>query len=215
VDVALIYIPDHLQLISYKSFAYESGNHEGKAATRSILYASFRAYKKDTLHVFINHWPSRYGGKDATKHKRADAARLLKRQIDSIISADPLAKVIVMGDFNDDPDDDSLWRILNAGPWEAQQKVDLVNLFWEYKKKEIGTVFHTDVNGRWYVFDQIIVSKALLSGDSFQLRYPRGFIFRGDWLIDSETKRPYRSFRGPVFVGGYSDHLPVYADFMQ
>ena len=75
-----------------------------------------------------------------------------------------------------------------------------------------GTLYHTEAVGQWLLYDQIIVSKSLFSNTGWTAKYPQAFIFEADWLLDPSSGKPFRSFRGPVFTGGFSDHLPVYFD---
>ncbi len=216
IDVALVYSIDKLQLI-YSEAIKIRGPDNKKIKTRDILYAKFYDRVGDTLHCFVNHWPSRYGGEKETIYLREIAAQNLKSKVDSlVVSCDDFPKIIIMGDFNDTPFDKSILNLLKAKPPEEFTNEDtLVNLFANDNKKLgfEGTLKH---QYRWQIFDQIIISKSLY--DSKSLHYVRksATIFHKDFLfIDDATyggKKLFRTYVGPKYNGGFSDHLPVYID---
>lgn len=215
IDVALVYSIDKLQLIYSEAIKIRGPNNK-IIKTRDILYAKFYDRVGDTLHCFVNHWPSRYGGEKETIYLREIAARHLKSKVDSIVvSCNYLPKIIIMGDFNDTPSDNSILNVLKAKPFnELTQDCILVNLFANDKKLGFeGTLKH---QYRWQIFDQIIISKSLY--DSKSLHYVRksATIFHKDFLfIDDATyggKKLFRTYIGPKYQGGFSDHLPVYID---
>lgn len=215
IDVALVYSIDKLQLIYSEAIKIRGPNNK-IIKTRDILYAKFYDRVGDTLHCFVNHWPSRYGGEKETIYLREIAARHLKSKVDSIVvSCNYLPKIIIMGDFNDTPSDNSILNVLKAKPPnELTQDCILVNLFANDKKLGFeGTLKH---QYRWQIFDQIIISKSLY--DSKSLHYVRksATIFHKDFLfIDDATyggKKLFRTYIGPKYQGGFSDHLPVYID---
>ncbi len=212
IDTGVLYIPEKLEELSHRAIQWGSkaGNDH---ASRDILYIRFLCRGSgDTLHVFVNHWPSRLGGKDQSSARRNQAARQLKEVTDSLFDRNKTAKIVVLGDFNDEPDDESIAKILDAaGDAEGARLTGLYNLMYPYKGTGKGTLYHQSVSGGWNIFDQVIVSDALLNGSGLSVNFKRAYIFDSPWLLDVNGK-PYRSFRGPVFTGGYSDHLPVYID---
>ena len=218
IDVAIVYSVDKLQLVS--SEVVKIRNPDNKYfKTRDILYAKFYDKKSDTLHCFVNHWPSRYGGERETIYLRKLAALSLKSKIDSLISVSAeIPKIIVMGDFNDTPYDKSIIDVLGAVPYDKSSKSDtLINLF---SDSEIlgfeGTLKH---KYNWQIFDQMIISKSLIYNDkSLLYKKKSAKIFHADFLfVDDDTyggKKLFRTYIGPKYQGGYSDHLPIYIDLI-
>jgi len=215
IDVAIIYRKELLELLTSAVFRVRD-QEDASFITRDILYASFKACGEDTLHVFVNHWPSRYGGELATTEKRMLAATILRSKVDSIRRVFQGAKVLIMGDFNDTPGDISLTEGLKAMPEGLLTgNNELVNLFSDIKALGYkGTIKHLN---NWQVFDQIIVSVAFLNaGDNLVLKPNSQRIFAPDFLLVPDEKyldkMLFRTYIGPRYVGGYSDHLPVYVD---
>ena len=216
IDVALAYSTDKLQLVNSEAIKVRSPDNK-YFRTRDILYAKFYDRKNDTLHCFVNHWTSRYAGEMETIHLREMTARLLKTKVDSLIKTNgSIPKIIIMGDFNDTPLDNSILNVLKAKPPERLSPVDtLINVFYDDKNLGFkGTLKH---QYRWQIFDQVIISNSLYN-DSKSLRYVKNSasIFHQDFLlIDDNTyggKKLFRTYIGPKYQGGYSDHLPVYID---
>lgn len=216
IDVAMVYSIDKLQLIESRVIKIRSPNGELKK-TRDILYAKFYDRKSDTLHCFVNHWTSRYGGEKETIHLRALNAKILREKVDSLVSVSKnIPKIVIMGDFNDTPFDNSIIDVLRAEPEHRYSINDtLINLFADEKKLGFdGTLKH---QFRWQTFDQIIVSNTLYK-ENKSLYYieKSASIFHADFLfVDDRTyggKKLFRTYIGPKYQGGYSDHLPVYID---
>lgn len=211
IDVALLYRPDYFKFISYHSFVLNFG--PDSRPTRDILYVKGLA-GKDTLHLFVNHWPSRYGGQLVSAPKRDFAATVLRSKYDSILTVNPNAAIIAMGDFNDHPDDPSMFEILRAKKdTSSMVKGDLLNLIWQYEFVK-GTHKYQH---EWGILDQFVVTPGLISGLS-GLKSPieNAMIFDADYLMEEEkdgvgqiTNRTYIGFK---YHGGYSDHFPIYMD---
>ena len=215
IDVALVYSIDKLQLI-YSEAIKIRGPNNNKIKTRDILYVKFYDRVGDTLHCFVNHWPSRYGGEKETIYLREMAARNLKSKVDSLVlNCFDFPKIIIMGDFNDTPFDNSILNVLRAKPPEEFTKEDtLVNLFANDKRLGFeGTLKH---QYRWQIFDQIIISKSLYDSKSLHYVKKSARIFHKDFLFIEDVtyggKKLFRTYVGPKYYGGYSDHLPVYID---
>ena len=216
IDVALAYSIDKLLLIGSKVIKIRNPD-EKDFKTRDILYAKFYDKISDTLHCFVNHWPSRYGGEKETIHLRDLAATFLRKEIDSLntISKDK-AKIVIMGDFNDTPFDNSILNVLQAKPSKTiSRHDDLINLFDDNKKLCFeGTLKH---QYHWQTFDQIIISRSL-TGNSKSLHYKKNSasIFHPDFLFVDDEKyggqKLFRTYIGPKYQGGFSDHLPVFID---
>lgn len=213
IDVAFLYRPDHFKLIDFKSFKLNFP--DSSRSSRDILYMKGLT-ETDTLHCFVNHWPSRYGGELATKHKRNFAASVLKAKFDSIQAVNSDASIIAMGDFNDYPSDESMVNILSAKKDTANIKPsDLINLTWQYEKIS-GT---NKYKGEWNILDQFIVNQSLFNFNSkLSTNFSYSHIFSADWLLIDEVnglgQKPYRTYNGFKYIGGYSDHLPIYVDIL-
>lgn len=216
IDVAMAYSIDKVQLITSEVIKIRNPDNKN-FKTRDILYVKFYDRKRDTLHCFVNHWPSRYGGEMETIHLRDLAAATLKNKVDSLnLISDNDAKIIIMGDFNDTPFDNSMLNVLQAKPSSKSNKNDcLINLFDDGDKLGFpGTLKH---QYHWQIFDQIVISNNLIYNCK-SLCYVKksASIFHPDFLfVDDESyggKKLFRTFIGPKYQGGFSDHLPVYID---
>ena len=214
IDVAFLYrkaffIADTFLIIPVR-FSFDPDSR-----TRDILYVKGRFNDNDTIHFFVNHWPSRYGGYMETEAKRQHAALLLRNNVDSLFHLDPTSKIIIMGDFNDGPSDESIRKILMAEPGIQEEVPCLVNLMAPYDQdKSSGTLKY---QSSWDVFDQLIVSSYSLAADSgWVVKNSRATIFRSDFLLEEDERylgqKPFRTYYGFKYQGGYSDHLPVWLD---
>ena len=218
IDVALMYSIDKLTLIYSEAFSIKD-NLNKHYRSRDILYAKFCCKGNDTLHCFVNHWPSRYGGERETIYHRCVAARHLRGKIDSLIKVSgEIPKIIVMGDFNDTPYDKSIVDVLKSVPCEdAMEEDTLINLFSDNNILGFeGTLKH---KYSWQTFDQIMISKTLLHNKkSLHYKDKSATIFHENFLfIDDDAyggKKLFRTYVGPKYHGGYSDHLPVYMDLI-
>ena len=234
IDPAIVYSIDHFQLVESGVFPYY--NPEDTAYhSRDILYAKFIAKEgpsalrqaqepreyADTIHIFVNHWPSRYSGELETVGSRSCSASILRSKVDSIVAAAPEGyqpKIIMMGDLNDCPTDPSVYDVLRARHPSEMEEGCLVNLFG--KNADLGFEGTLKHQADWQIFDQIIVTPAVMD-DREGLHYQEGSarIFHADFMLeDDETyhgKKLYRTYIGPRYFGGFSDHLPVYIDLIK
>lgn len=202
IDVGLCYRTENIEVLQAQALKINTLS----MLTRDILYAALLLNKKDTLHIFVNHWPSRRGGKEASEHKRVWAAQNLKHKTDSILQASPNAAILAMGDFNDTPNDSSL-HVLSEAPNFA-----LNNLMTDLPQTEGSHKYH----GVWDYLDQILVSDALMGGGYLSLAKPTATVFRASFLLEVDDRYsdffPKRTWKGDYFINGFSDHLPVYVD---
>ena len=194
----------------------------GKTAPNGVTAGLPRSlpHYEDTIHVFVNHWPSRYSGELETVGSRSCSAAILRVKVDSIMAAAPEGyqpKVIMMGDLNDCPTDPSVYDVLRARHPSEMEEGCFVNLFGKNEGLGFeGTLKH---QADWQIFDQIIVTLGLIE-DREGLHYQEGSarIFAADFLFeDDETyhgKKLFRTYVGPRYFGGFSDHLPVYIDLV-
>ena len=212
IDVALLYrqsvfIPKLVKAYEVKLVNELSGKRE---YTRDQLWVS-GLLDDELIYISINHWPSRRGGEVVSQSKRSVAAQLTKRISDSLFSIDPYAKIILMGDFNDNPTDQGLSKILGAKFNENEVKLkSFFNVLGNQYLKGNGTHAYLD---SWGMFDQIILSSSWLDKSNSNYRLYKGGIFNPSFLITSEGKYrgyPFRSFGDEGFTGGYSDHFPVF-----
>lgn len=213
IDVALIYRPDKIKKISSDYFQIFFKTRD---KTRDILLFSFANHKNDTVHLFVNHWPSRSGGQSETEQKRMYVARILKSKTDSIFRNNKNARIILTGDFNDEPTDKSLLQGLKAIKPGNISGTGLYNLSFYYAGTSTGTLKY---KGTWNIFDQMIVSGNLLVKNRLYTQ-PQFFrIYNEKFLLKQDDRhmgfRPFRTYRGFYYEGGFSDHLPVILDLIE
>ncbi len=207
IDVAILYRSEKLVKISHKSINIE----DKSLVTRDILHATFTFYKKDTIHFFVNHWPSRRGGKEFSEKKRVLVSSVLRSKIDSLQATNAFSKIMIMGDFNDEPSDQSLSVTLNAIPVNSTiDALQLYNLSFQDYRLGKGTLVYKEIDHTWFLFDQMIVSSAVINGQGMITKGKKCVIFKAEWLLKND--RPFRTYQGPVYRGGFSDHLPIYID---
>lgn len=184
IDCALLYDSKKFDLLAFKA---EAVKLKGQRNTRDILIATL-ASKKDTFTFFVNHWPSRYGGKKKSIPKRIIAANTLKHVLDSVNKIG--LKIIAMGDFNDEPKDSSL------------------QLLKKYKNPSGALNGTIKYRGKWQMFDQFIYSPNIAAKMTI-LTYP--FLLEDDNTYGGS--KPFRTYYGPRYNGGFSDHLPILLKF--
>ena len=204
IDVAMIYRKDAFQEISHEVLPVVFPD-DPEFKTRDILHVTGNIRNK-LVHLFINHWPSRTGGEEQTEPKRILAASVLKKKIDQILAVEPKARIIIMGDMNDEPVNKSLHETLGAA--SPDSGAPLVNLMFPDDVAGKGTYFY---NGNWNMLDNLVVSQAVLNG--MQVEGRKGNIYSNDWMLyinKTGDKTPNRSYVGDKYVGGVSDHFPVY-----
>jgi len=206
IDVALIYRKGAFQEISHEVLPVVFPD-DPEFKTRDILHVIGKM-KNKTVHLFVNHWPSRIGGDEKTEPKRVLAASVLKAKVDQILAVDAKARIIIMGDMNDEPVNKSLQVTLGAaGPDSGSI---LVNLMLPDDVAGKGTYFYS---GAWNMLDNLVVSETVLKGKGMQVEGGKGNIFSNDWMIFTNKngdKTPNRSYVGNKYVSGVSDHFAVY-----
>ena len=218
IDVALLYretifAPTYSEWISIQ-FPFDT-----TVKTRDILYVKGVLHHTDTIHLFVNHWPSRRGGEKVSAPKRNYVASVLRQKVDSIIShLSPVTShspfILIMGDFNDEPDNESLCTILRAGhPDTTENPSGLVNLMYPKLHHEGSHKFRD----HWGLLDQFITSGSLIMGETnFWIDPGSVTIYKPDFMMKDDLKylgnKPSRTFLGPRYLGGFSDHLPIYLD---
>jgi len=219
VDVAALYNPQKMKVLGYRYYTVHFPG-DSTIRTREILVVKALVFGADTLHFIVNHWPSRRGGQEESSGRRNYVAAMVRGIVDSLLIENGkltienecrTPNIIIMGDFNDEPSDASLRITLGA----ALRETDTSYLYNLMALKELkwteGTIRY---RGRWSTFDQFIVTPALLNGSGGLLtsgkdvticRFP--FLLQEDPTWFGETLS--RTYAGPRFLGGFSDHLPV------
>lgn len=211
VDVGLLYNPKYFKVEnSDKLFVQLPGGSKDAYFTRDILWVK-GTLDGETIHVYVNHWPSRYGGEARSAPAREAAARVCRNHMDSILKEDPNARFIVMGDLNDDPINASVQSVLKATGKEKDVKGDvLFNPWYAMYRKGLGTLAYQDA---WGLFDQIIISQPFLSKNQDGFFLYQQHIFRREYLVENRGRYkgyPMRTWDGNTYRGGYSDHFPTY-----
>ena len=213
IDVALLYKKKLFTPTHYKAkelLIYDDNDKSKRVFTRDQLVVS-GMLDGEKIHLIVNHWPSRSGGEKRSRSKRIKAAKLNRQIIDSIFSDEPYAKIITMGDFNDDPTSPSVKDYLNAQrESNGMQMRELFNPMEDLAKQGYGSLAYRD---SWNLFDQIIISTELTKKDFSSYRFYKAGIYNKTYLVNAHGRYkgyPYRSFASGSYTGGYSDHFPVY-----
>jgi hypothetical protein len=207
IDNGLIYNPSYFKVLEAKSLTVPVDS--GDRPTRDVLYVMGKL-NGEVIHVMVNHWPSRRGGESATRPKRKMAASVCRKVVDSLMAIDPLTKVVIMGDLNDDPINESVTKVLGA-KWkmEDMKRGELFNPWTGFYKRGIGTMAYQDT---WGLFDQIIISYGFLKNYSGNIHFREAEVFNRGFMIEKEGQYkgyPKRSFSNGIWNNGYSDHYPT------
>ena len=197
IDNALLYDKNRFSIISSRAIINKL---EGKGNTRDILHVSGK-YQNSLLHIFINHWPSNYGGKEKAIPKRYSTAKLILKEIELIKKEDLFAEIILLGDFNEDPDEQNIQLLENIGLYSLMKPMlGLPN---------IGTYVYRNKD---YFYDQIIVNEQLKNSQNLSI------VNKSLYILDLPKYRqqegnykhyPFRFWAGNRLLGGYSDHLAI------
>ncbi|MFC2104501.1 endonuclease/exonuclease/phosphatase family protein [Bacteroidota bacterium] len=206
IDVGLIYNPKDFTYLMHKKIPIPL---DTEYKVRDILYMKGVLNNEDTLHVFVNHWKSRSGGQEKTEPQRIQCAQTLKNTVDSILTKNIKANIVIIGDLNDEPTDKSIFETLRAN--NSNENLSLNNLMLSLSREGLGTHSY---RGDWSMLDHIIVSKSLLKNNSgYIIENGKAHIFSADWITYENKeghKSPNRTYGGSNYYGGYSDHYPVY-----
>ena len=201
IHVALLYQSEHFKVLKQKPYTLDLKSETTAENSRDILYIAGELFGKK-MHLLLNHWPSRKDGTAKTNYKRLVASNLVQNIIDRIYQSETGAKILVMGDFNDDPSSESV---------QVLSKEGLINPMLEFQKQKKGSV---KFKGKWIVFDQILFNKNLQNTSWFN--YLGAHIFVEPSLIQKTGRfkgSPKRTFTGNYHQAGYSDHFPVFIYF--
>lgn len=211
IDVALLFRKGAFIPLNIKAYPVILLNDEGyRDFTRDVLLVS-GFLDGEKIHFIVNHWSSRRGGELRSRPRRIAAAHVNKKIINSILKLEPKAKIIGMGDFNDDPYNVSFKKVLKTKGKIDDSLVDyLFNPMERISKKGGGSLAYRD---RWNLFDQLFFTSALLNKSTTSYYFWKAGIFNRDYLTATSGRYkgyPFRSYAGGNYTGGYSDHFPVY-----
>jgi len=207
IDVGILYSKKKIKLLETKKVSAFTGVK--KRPTRDILLVKCRLKRGPDIYFFINHWPSRYGGREKSEPKRIAVAEILANQVDSLLFLNPKAHIIAMGDFNDYPEDKSINEVLIG-----ERKAKLRNIM-ENAESDYPGSYH--YKGKWGYLDQFIVTTTLtdsilpdlLPGSTKAFSLPEML-----YQKRNGDKIPNRTYGGSKYYGGYSDHLPIYTQIV-
>ncbi|NDW11641.1 endonuclease/exonuclease/phosphatase family protein [Bacteroides sp. 214] len=204
IDCALLYHPKIFKLTSSALIPHKYQNNDTTHLTRGFLLVNGKLAKEEVCFI-VNHWPSR----GAASPARVWAAKQVRAITDSLTNNNPKLKIIVMGDMNDDPMDESMAVALGAKKQISEvNDGDFYNPWWEtLEDKGVGTLMY---RGKWNLFDQIVLSKNLLGKKG--LRYNSSEVFLREYLLQQDGQykgSPLRTHGGRLWLNGYSDHLPT------
>jgi hypothetical protein len=215
IDVALLYQKDKFTPLASRPIPVHLPNGQ---SGRDLLYTCGTLSDSTFLHIIQVHFPSRREGALASEPNREAAAKTVRKVVDEIQMVDSQAAIIIMGDFNDNPSDKVPTTTLSALPYTSGSFEDLklYNLCWDgypFENREIGSYFH---DGEWDMLDQIIVSGALLNGNLSVRVMPEAEVYHPKWISKRDKRTgemiPKRTYVGPFYQGGVSDHFPVFME---
>ncbi len=216
IGCALLYRPEFFKVKSHNYIPIEDPV-DPDYLYRGILHVKGTGPEGSNLHIFMNHWKSRSGGQQETQRQRMFSAISLRKQLDMLLSRESNFKVIIMGDFNDEPTNRSLTNGLSAsGKRKNIQFGEHYNLFYDLHNLHGEGTYN--YKGVWNMLDQILVSYNLLNQKKgLTTGYDGGHVLKEEWMMyDSELygeKLPSATYGGPEYYGGPSDHLPIYVVF--
>jgi len=208
IEVAFMFRPEFFRPIFSipKNYIIDSMPNSNP---RHIMYVKGVVATKDTIHLFINHWTSRYGGQAETVKARNAAGSFVRKMADSLFKVDLNTNIIILGDLNDNPTDESLIHHLKALPIsENITSSQLYNLALNPFLAGTGTLYYKS----WDFFDQVIISTNIVKPVVGKLKAGQIEIIHRDWMLykgKDGVAKPNRTYAGSKYFGGYSDHLPV------
>lgn len=211
ISTAFLYNPKYFQLINAVPFKVDLTKVGQTRPTRNVTYVTGVLAGNDTVHIMVNHWPSRSGGETETMPHRAVAAGVDKHIVDSLMAMNPNSKIIIMGDLNDNPTDASILKVLKAKADTTNiASTDIYNPWIKIFKRGTGTEIF---QGQWNLLDQIMLSGAFITNNNNKWKYLRTQIFKKDFIMHQsgpEQGYPHRSFTiDRTWDNGYSDHFPT------
>lgn len=220
INVALLYRPKFIEIIEKNEYPIHFKEDENKKS-RNILHAKVLLLKSVILDIFVCHLPSKREGSATSEIFRCEVADIVRKKCEELYKENSEANILIMGDFNENPDDRALKQSLktvskNINILENNGGLQLVNIFEDYKHKNIGSYYY---KGHWDQLDQMILSSTFFKETSkIRYKHKSARVYIDDSIVsknnDNGFKIPLRTFKGDFYTGGYSDHLPIYADFI-
>lgn len=213
IDVAMLYNPERFKVLSTSFIPINFSKEYARSKTRDLLVVNGVTSTKDTITVFINHWPSRYGGQFESEPKRLFLAKTVRGIVDSLFNINPRSNIIIMGDLNDTPQNKSVKTVLRA-QISINEVLDtcLYDLTANPDSEIEGTHKY---QGEWGVLDHVIVSGNLLKN---KVDLSGKLVYKKDFLLEPDDKyigeKVFRTYIGFKYNGGFSDHLPIYLDLL-
>lgn len=208
IDAALLYRATAFSILNVEDFIISFPDNPGYR-TRDIFMVEGVLENKDTITVFVNHFPSRRGGQAKSEPKRIYVATQLRQLIENKLNHNNNG-IIVMGDFNDEPNNKSIAEVIGAQQEPVTTEEELYNPMWQLTEQGQGSYNYKD---NWQMLDQIILSGDLLDEDEgYRYLNNSAKVFKEEWLLQQEGNYkgyPDRTYAGDTYLGGYSDHLPV------
>ena len=208
IDLALAYRPDVFTVDSHRLIPVRTAR--GGFLARGILAVEGRISNGEEFHVFVTHWPSRDGDEEAKARGRRETAEALRTLADPILKKGGNSHVVIMGDMNDEPADESLLKVLGAVPPGKETAGGLVNLMYPSMERGHGSYKY---QGDWKMLDNLVVSASLFDENGTRVEEGRGFVFsnsRMEFRSRGGEVSPDRTYVGDKYTGGISDHFPVY-----
>ncbi len=208
IDMALVYRPDEFSIDAERLIPVKSSR--GNSLVRGILTVKGRSNNGEIFNIFVNHWPSRENDDTSRKEARKEMAGALRRLTAPLVGQSSHSHVVIMGDMNDEPDDESLNQVLGAGRYGEKPASGLVNLMFQTMEDNHGSY---KFRGDWKMLDNLIVSESLLDEEGYRVENSRGYVFSAPWMEfvnRAGEVSPDRTYAGDKYTGGPSDHFPVY-----
>ena len=207
IDVAFLYQKEHFELLYSEIFPlYLTDLENNRDYTRDVLLLHGNLFS-ESVYIIVNHWPSRAGGTKTSDYKRVKAAELVQKIVANICSENENPKIIIMGDFNDEPNNNSLKNYVVTN--------NFYNPMLALQNQKKGSV---NYRGKWYLFDQIILSNTLLEKQVSKIKYVSTHIFDASFIQEKSGRKkgaPKRTYIGKWHQGGFSDHFPVFTAFQK
>ncbi len=216
VDCGLLYNPDLFKVTNVRGHELQ-GHYPDGGVIRTRLQLLVSGYiigggTPEKIHVVVNHWPSPFGGKERTEAARDTAALLCRAIADSIYEREPNAKIIIMGDLNEDPYENACANVMAAHQYRKDVEAKgFFNTMWQHLENGNGSIFYM---GTWSLFDQIMISEPLLNEplESGKWTYWKSQVFNKPFLTVQQGKDkggPLRTHKSGVWQNGYGDHYPT------
>ena len=210
IDVAFMHDETRFNYLEHESIRVNFP-WDADIKTRDILMVKGEFANHDIVYIFVNHWPSRRDGQLETEPKRTLVAEKVRERIDKIQAEDPTAKIMLMGDFNDYPNNKSVSEVIKAKETKDLKEGEFFNLMFRLEKQGLGS---HNYRGEWGMLDQIMISEGFVNSEyGIKIRDNKAKVFNEDWILfrkNNGESIPNKTYGGNKYYGGYSDHLPVY-----